>query len=175
MSSGKLSLAVLFLIVLFAASSVFGQQVKIGYVDTNRLKMEYKEYAQAKARFDEQLAEWQNYADSLQAEIVNMQEELNTQRMLLSEDKRRQKEQAILQKQMEYEQFAQKILGPEGEAAKREYELSKPLIDKINAAINLIALRDNYSLILDTAGGDILYAKDEMDVTNKVLETLREQ
>ena len=175
MSFGRLSHAVLFLIFLFAASSVFGQQVKIGYVDTNRLKMEYRQYADAKAKFDRQLAEWQNYADSLQAEIIALQEELNTQSMLLSDDKKRQKEQTILQKQMEYERFAQKILGPEGEAAKREYELSKPLIDKINAAINLIALRDNYTLILDTAGGDILYAKDEMDITSKVLEALREQ
>ncbi|MGB2698435.1 MAG: OmpH family outer membrane protein [Candidatus Zixiibacteriota bacterium] len=167
---------ILFLLsFMFMASSVFSQQIKIGYVDTNRLKMEYKEYADAKTKFDQQLALWQEQADSLQQEIINMQEELNTQRMLLSEDKRAEKEQKILAKQLEYEEFARKILGPEGEAARREFELSKPLIDKINAAINLIALRDSYTLILDTAGGDILYAKDEMDITNKVLQSLREQ
>lgn len=175
MSFRKLTFAPLFFSFLFMASGVLGQQIKIGYVDTNRLKMEYEDYAEAKAKFDRQLARWQDYADSVQQEIINLQEELNTQRMLLSEDKRREKEQTILQKQMEYEEFARKILGPEGEAARREYELSKPLIEKINAAINLIALRDNYTLILDTAGGDILYAKDEMDITNKVLQTLREK
>lgn len=175
MSLKRFPVIIIFLAFLFITSSVFSQQVKIGYVDTNRLKMEYKEYADAKAKFDLQLAEWQDYSDSLQQEIINMQEELNTQRMLLSEDKRREKEQKILEKQLEYEEFARKILGPEGEAAQREYELSKPLIDKINAAINLIALRDNYTLILDTAGGDILYAKDEMDITSKVLQALREQ
>jgi len=171
----KLSAALFFLVLLFVSSSVLSQQIKIGYVDTNRLKMEYKEYADAKAKFDRQMALWQEYVDSLQQEIINLQEDLNTQRMLLSEEKRREKEQAIMNKQMEYQEFAQKILGPEGEAAQREYELSKPLIDKINAAINLIALRDNYTLILDTAGGDILYAKDEMDITGKVLQALREQ
>lgn len=175
MSLRKLSFAPLIFVFLFMASGVLGQQIKIGYVDTNRLKMEYEDYAQAKAQFDRQLAQWQDYADSLQQEIINLQEELNTQRMLLSEEKRAQKEQAILQKQMEYEEFGRKILSPDGEAARREYELSKPLIEKINAAINLIALRDSYTLILDTAGGDILYAKDEMDITNKVLQALREQ
>jgi outer membrane protein len=175
MSVKRFSVMLFFLAFLLIASSVFSQQIKIGYVDTNRLKMEYKEYADAKAKFDKQLAIWQDYADSLQQEIINMQEELNTQRMLLSEDKRREREQKILDKQLEYEEFARKILGADGEAAQREYELSKPLIDKINAAINLIALRDNYTLILDTAGGDILYAKDEMDITNKVLQALREQ
>jgi len=175
MSFKKLSVALFFLVFLLAVSSVSSQQIKIGYVDTNRLKMEYKEYAEAKAKFDRQMAVWQEYVDSLQQEVIDLQEELNTQRMLLSEEKRREKEQAIMNKQIEYQEFAQKILGPEGEAARREFELSKPLIDKINAAINLIALRDNYTLILDTAGGDILYAKDEMDITNKVLESLREK
>ncbi len=175
MSVKRFSVMLFFLAFLLIASSVFSQQIKIGYVDTNRLKLEYKEYADAKAKFDQQLAIWQGYADSLQQEIINMQDELNTQRMLLSEDKRREREQKILEKQLEYEEFARKILGADGEAAQREYELSKPLIDKINAAINLIALRDSYTLILDTAGGDILYAKDEMDITNKVLQSLREQ
>jgi outer membrane protein len=175
MSLKKISVLFFLLVFLFITSSVFSQQVKIGYVDTNRLKMEYKEYADAKAKFDRQLAQWQGYADSLQQEIINMQEELRTQSGLLNEDARRQKEQKILEKQMEYQEFAQRILAPDGEAAKQEYELSKPLIDKINAAINLIALRDSYTLILDTAGGDILYAEDKMDITDKVLQALREK
>lgn len=175
MSYKKFSITLFLLFCLFLASGALSQQIKIGYVDTNRLKTEYKEYAEAKAKFDRQMAMWQEYVDSLQQEIINLQEELNTQRMLLSEEKRMEKEQAIMDKQMEYQEFAQNILGPEGEAARREFELSKPLIDKINAAINLIALRDNYTLILDTAGGDILYAKDEMDITQKVLESLREK
>lgn len=173
MSFKKLSLVFVLLVFLFGAPALSSQQIKIGYVDTNRLKMEYKEYADAKVKFDRQMATWQEYVDSLQQEIINLQEQLNAQRMLLSEEKRMEKERAIMDKQMEYQEFAQKILGPEGEAATREFELSKPLIDKINAAINLIALRDNYTLILDTAGGDILYAKDEMDITNMVLESLR--
>ncbi len=175
MSLRKRSVLFFFLVFVFLASGVFSQQLKIGYVDTNRLKMEYKEYSNAKVEFDQQLALWQEQADSLQQEIVILQDEFNTQRMLLSDEKRREKELAIQDVQMEYQEFAQQILGPEGEAARREYELSKPLIEKINAAINLIALKDDYSLILDTAGGDVLYAKDEMDITQKVLESLREK
>jgi len=175
MSFKKLFVVFVLLGFLFGASAVSSQQIKIGYVDTNRLKMEYKEYADAKVKFDRQMAVWQEYVDSLQQEIINLQEELRTQSGLLNEDAKRQKEQTLMDMQMEYQEFAQKILGPEGEAAQREFELSKPLVDKINAAINLIALRDNYTLILDTAGGDILYAKEEMDITNKVLESLREK
>ncbi len=165
--------AFVFALIFFGLSiSAFSQEVKIGYVDTQRLKMEYKEFADAQARFERQMTKWQAQADSLQSELLRLQEDLNKQRLLLSEEKKREKEQYIFEKQREYQEFANKISGPEGEAAKREFELSKPLIDKINAAIKLVALRENYTLILDTAGGDILYAQDEMDITNKILEEL---
>lgn len=167
--------AFVFALIFFGLSiSAFSQGVKIGYVDTQRLRMEYKEFADAQAKFERQMVKWQAQADSMQAELLRLQEDLNKQRLLLSEEKKREKEQYILEKQREYQEFATKILGPEGEAAKREFELSKPLIEKINAAIKLVALRENYTLILDTAGGDILYAKDEMDITDKILEELNQ-
>lgn len=167
--------AFVFALIFFGLSiSAFSQDVKIGYVDTQRLKLEYKEFADAQAKFERQMVKWQAQADSMQAELLRLQEDLNKQRLLLSEEKKREKEQYILEKQREYQEFATKILGQEGEAAKREYELSKPLIEKINAAIKLVALRENYTLILDTAGGDILYAKDEMDITVKILEELNQ-
>ena len=50
--------------------------------------------------------------------------------------------------------------------------LSQNLIDKINAVIQLVAIRDGYSLILDTSGGDVLYAKEEMDLTSEILAQL---
>ena len=160
------------LIILGLFVPAFSQNVKIGYVDTERLKIEYKEFAQAQTKFERQMAKWQAQADSMQAELLRLQEELNTKSGLLTDEKKREKEQYLLKKQGEYQEFANQILGPEGEAAKREYELSKPLIDKINAAIKLVALRENFTLILDTAGGNILYADEGMDITIKILEEL---
>jgi outer membrane protein len=141
-------------------------------VDTARLKEEYKEYATVKAKFEKQLARWQAKADSLQNELLQLQDDLNKKKGLLREDERLRREDEILAKQSEYQEFAQKILGPEGEAAKREFELSKPLIDKINTAIKLVALREGYTYILDTAVGAVLYAPDELDLTDLVLAEL---
>ena len=146
--------------------------IKIGYVDTARLKEEYKEYANAKARFEKQLARWQARADSLQNELVLLQDELNKKRALLREEERIRREEEILTRQKEYQEFAQKILGPEGEAAKREFELSKPLFDKINTAIKMVALREGYTFILDYSVGAVLYAPEEWDVTELVLVEL---
>jgi len=179
-SFSKISTLVLFSFLVFCSVS-WSQQIdstkslgpiKIGYVDTARLKEEYKEYATVKAKFEKQLARWQAKADSLQNELLQLQDDLNKKKGLLREDERLRREDEILAKQSEYQEFAQKILGPEGEAAKREFELSKPLIDKINTAIKLVALREGYTYILDTAVGAVLYAPDELDLTDLVLAEL---
>jgi outer membrane protein len=154
------------------SKALLAQQPKIGYVDVERLKTEYKEFQDAQEKFNRQLSIWQSQADTMQKEVAALQNELERQGSLLTEAKRKEKQQLIIAKQKEYQDFASKILGPEGEAARRERELSKPLIDKINAVIQLVAIRDGYALILDSSGGNVLYAKEEMDLTAVILEEL---
>jgi outer membrane protein len=162
-----------FLLVMVPLSKgLLAQQPKIGYVDVERLKTEYKEFQDAQERFNRQLSMWQSQADTMQKEITALQDELERQGSLLTEAKRKEKQQMIINKQKQYQDFASKILGPEGEAAKRERELSKPLIDKINAVIQLVAIRDGFALILDSSGGNVLYAKEDMDLTAVILEEL---
>ncbi|MDH4221915.1 MAG: OmpH family outer membrane protein [candidate division Zixibacteria bacterium] len=165
-------LGFLLLGMVFSARAIPAQQLKIGYVDVERLKNEFKDFKDAQEKFNRQLTKWQSHADTLLNQIKVLQEDLDRQSSLLTEAKRQEKQQLIILKQKEYQEFATNILGPEGEAARRERELSKPLIDKINAVIQLVAIRDGYSLILDTSGGDVLYAKEEMDITNEILAQL---
>ncbi len=162
----------LLLVSVPLSKALLAQQPKIGYVDVERLKVEYKEFQDAQERFNRQLAIWQSQADTMQKEVAVLQDELERQGSLLTEAKRKEKQQQIIAKQKQYQEFATKILGPEGEAARRERELSKPLIDKINAVIQLVAIRDGYSLILDSSGGNVLYAKEDMDLTAVILEEL---
>jgi len=162
----------LLLVTVPLSKGLLAQQPKIGYVDVERLKVEYKEFQDAQERFNRQLAIWQSQADTMQKEVAILQDELERQGSLLTEAKRNEKQQQIIAKQKQYQEFATKILGPEGEAARRERELSKPLIDKINAVIQLVAIRDGYALILDSSGGNVLYAKEDMDLTAVILEEL---
>ena len=90
MSFKKLSLVFVLLAFLFGAPALSSQQIKIGYVDTDRLQMEYKEWTDVKAKLDQQQALWREYVDSLQQEIINLQDELRTQTGLLNVDARRQ-------------------------------------------------------------------------------------
>ncbi|MFQ6032224.1 MAG: OmpH family outer membrane protein [Candidatus Zixiibacteriota bacterium] len=153
-------------------SPSFAQQLKIAYVDVQRLKAEYKEYVQAQDEFNKLMTAWQAKADSMQQEMQELADRLEKQNLLLSEQAKNEIREQLLVKQNEYQVFVNQVMGPDGEAAQKEYELSKPLIDKINTVIRLIALKENYAYVLDSTAGSVLYAKDELDITNKVLAEL---
>ena len=148
------------------------QELKIGYVDVQRLKAEYKEYVQAQEKFNKLMVVWQAKADSLQNEMNELQKKVQNPPVTMRQEAIDQLREKLLVKQKEYQDFANQVMGQDGETAKKEYELSKPLMDKINAVIRLIALKENYAYVLDSTAGTVLFAKDELDITNKVLSEL---
>jgi len=153
-------------------SSSLAQQIKIGYVDVVRLKKEYKEFVETEAKFEKEMAVWQAKADSMQNEMQELAERLEKQNLMLTEQAKNEIREKLLAKQNEYQMFVNEVMGPDGEAAKKEYELSKPLIEKIETVIKLIALKGNYTYILDSTAGSVLYADEKYDLTDKVIAEL---
>ncbi|UCG94617.1 MAG: OmpH family outer membrane protein [Candidatus Aerophobus sp.] len=159
-------------IVLFIPSAVFSQEGKIGYIDSMKLRTDYKEFADAQAKFDQEVAKWQSEADSLKQELDSLEAEFNKQSLLLSEEKKEEKEKFIQQKKKGYTNYINKIFGPNGDMEKLNAELTKPILEKINIALEKIALENNYIMIFDAVNGNIAWAKKGLDLTERVLEEL---
>ncbi len=153
-------------------SSSLAQQLKVGYVDVLRLKKEYKEFQEAEAKFEKEMAVWQAKADSMQSEMNDLLKKVQNPPITMREEAISKLREELLVKQNEYQIFVDEVMGPDGEAAKKEYELSKPLIEKINTVIKLIALKGNYTYVLDSTAGSVLYADEKYDLTDKVLAEL---
>ncbi|HCA42480.1 MAG TPA: hypothetical protein DEP28_04425 [Bacteroidetes bacterium] len=66
-----------------------------------------------------------------------------------------------------YDQYVQNAV------YERRQELSKPLYEKINKAIEDLAKEMKYSYIFDKAAGNPLYGDKEFDVTFKVMDKLK--
>jgi len=153
-------------------AAVRAQQPKIGYVDVVRLKQEYKEFRDAEAQFEKYMAVQQAKADSMQQEMQQMVDRLEKQDMMLTEQAKNELRERLVVKQNEYQMFANQVMGADGEAAQREFELSKPIIEKINTVIKLIALKGDYAFILDSTAGTVLYGNEKYDITQQVLAEL---
>ena len=76
-------------------------------------------------------------------------------------------------KKQELDAFTSRIFGPGGEAERKNDALVKPLLEKINSAIEKVATEGNYDFIFNSAG--LAYAKKDYDITDKVLKALEEE
>ena len=59
-------------------------------------------------------------------------------------------------------------------AAKRNKELTQPIVDKINTILEDLAKDQGYLMIFDVANADIVYADKKLDLTETVLAKLAE-
>ena len=100
-----------------------------------------------------------------------MEEEYQQRAMLYSPEKKKEKQEEILTKRQEAVKFYQDIFGPQGKAEQRKMELLSPIYDKVTRAIEILGERDEYTMILNAQG--LLYAKEELDLTEEVLKILK--
>jgi len=93
--------------------------------------------------------------------------------VLLSQDMKAKREEAIINKEREVKELQNKYFGVEGELFRKREELVKPIQDEILKAIKTIAAEGSYAVIFDTAaGGNVLFANPKYDISDQVLEKL---
>ena len=159
--------------LLFCVNEGSSQEGKIGYVDSMRLRAEYKEFADAQAKFDQDVKTWQDEIAEVELVTDSLQDDLDKTSLMLSETKKKEKEDNLEAKKKEYESLTNEIFGPGGRAEKRNAELTKPILDKITQVLDKIATEENYIMIFDSVNGNIAYAKKSLDLTDQVLEELK--
>ena len=173
--SGFMSLLGAGIFLLTVISSGEAADLKIGYIDSQRIFRAYKGTADAQAKLDTEVSEWEKKAENMRTEIEDLQKELEAQSLLLSEEKKKQKEQTLQAKYAEYQQFVTSIWGAQGEAIKRNEELTQPIIEKIDVILKRIAEKENYTFIFDAVGGALVYAKPTFDLTDQVIDELNKE
>jgi outer membrane protein len=156
-------------ILLWPAQSV---GLKVGYIDSRRVLLEYPEAVEAQGKFDTELQVWQEEAEAKRQEIEELERELEAQKLLLSDETRGEKESEIEQKKLEMTRFFDEIWGEEGKAARRNLELTKGIVEKVNEVLEEIGEEEGYDLIMDAAAGGIVFASEGLDLTGRVLEEL---
>ncbi len=159
-------------LLMSTAPSIWAQVGKFGYVDSQRILSEFKELAKAQEDFNTQYKAWDDEAKNMQKQIDDLQSEYDKQKLILSPDKKKEREAAIAAKKQLLDSYTRDTFGPGGVADKKNAELVKPLMEKINAAIERVATEGNYDFVFNSDG--LVYAKKDYDITDKVLKILEE-
>lgn len=163
------------MILAGGAVSALAQEVKIGYIDSIKIFAENKETQEAERVYRQDVQQWEAQKQRMEQELARMGEELTAQSPMLSEEKKAERRLEIQRKMDEYKRFMEETFGDNGLAAKRNKELTQPIVDKINRIIEAIAIEQKYSMVFDVANANIVYADKKLDLTEIVLQRLSQR
>ncbi len=161
---------ILLTLTLFAGVS---SAQRFAYVDTRYVLDNIPEYESAQKQLDIIAQEWQDEIEAMYAEIEKLYKEYEVEKVLLSDELKRKREEEILEKEREVKELQKKHFGKEGDLFQKRQELIKPIQDEVFNAIKEIGEKGNYAVIFDVASGmGILYNDPKYDKSDEVLEKL---
>jgi len=157
-----------------AVNTSDAQGLKIGFVKDDVIKQRYQAWTRAQEQWDLDTKAWEDEALTKQTELEELQQEFDRQKLILSEEKRKEREAAIAAKQDALDAFTRQIFGPSGTAERKHDQLIRPLLENVTKAIEAVAIQENYDVVFTLQSG-LGYIKLDYDITEKVLKYLDEQ
>ena len=156
----------LFIALVFPAL-LFGQTVAV--FDSDLVFESLGEVADARELLETEMDEWELHVDSLQEEIDILEEDLS-RTIMMSPERRQEKELLLAEKKEQIESYLSSVFGPGGLMERRNEELVNPIIATINEAVMNIASEEDIQLVLDASAGQVVFADASVDITDKVID-----
>ena len=160
--------------VLWAGSAL--AELKIGFIDSEVLKEQLPEFREAQRQLNQLEQEFRREAQDREVRLMKMQEDFRKQELLMSETRKAQLQSEFEGRVRELQEYTQQKFGPEGELMRKNVELSEPIFEKINNALQALAQEDGYDFIFDASspGTGLVFAREKYDITEKLLKQLQE-
>ena len=146
--------------------------IKIGYVDSNEIMTKFEEVRDVQIQLEKEQRKMQTEFESLVSSLDSLKRDYERQRLLMSESRRVEKENEILSMEQSIQQYQLDKFGQEGEIYRKQNELLKPVLAKIDQAIQKVGNERGYDFILDAMSGALLFALDAHNLTVDVMDEL---
>jgi len=154
--------------------SVSNAQSKIGYVDSDTIMDNLPDMEEARQKLDALIQEWQTELKKMEADLKAKQDDFEKRKLIMTGQTSSEALAEITKIEKEISDYRDKKFGANGELFQKQNELMKPLQNKIFTTIQEIALEEDLDFVFDRSGDILfLYAKDQYDLTTKVLERLK--
>merc|ERR1711939_450865 len=155
------------ILVMLGAESKAQRSIRIGYVDMNYILENVPEYQEAQTQLDKRVAEWKSEIEKRNNEVEQMKQALENERVLLTQELIKEREDEIRFMQNEILEYQQKRFGPEG-------DLIEPIQDQVFNAVQEIGNARQYDFVLDKSSDLVmLYADKRHDVSDQVLLSIK--
>lgn len=147
---------------------------KFALVDMSYIMGNIPAYERANEQLNQVSKKWQSEVEAIDNEAKTLYKNYQNEVMFLSESQKKEREQAIVNKEKEASELKKKYFGPQGELYKKRVALVEPIQDEVYNAIKGIAQSKGFQLVLDRASetSGIIFASPAIDISNEVLAKL---
>jgi outer membrane protein len=164
-------ISVLLILMLSIASISIAQ--KFAYVDSEYILSRIPTYKSAQEQLDKIASGYQSEIEEKYKEIDKMFQDFQAEKVLLTEEMKRKREDAIIDREKAVKALQMKYFGQDGILFKKREELVKPIQDQVYNAVKEIATEGGYAIIFDSAtSANMLYTNPRYDKSDEVLQKL---
>lgn len=144
---------------------------KLGYVDLRVALNESEQGKKAKAELESLIKTKQSAIDEKGKGIEKLKADIEKQASVLSPDARRAKEEEAERLVRDYQRFVQ---DSQNELKKKESEATASILKEIREIVERVGKEEGYSMILENVEGIILFARKELDMTDRFIKLYNE-
>ena len=167
------SMKKLIFLLMLCGCALSASAQKFALVDMEYILQNIPAYERANEQLNQTSRAWQAEVEALNNKAQQLYKNYQNEVVFLSEAQKKEREQAIVEKEKEAAELKKKYFGPEGELYKKRASLIEPIQDEIYNAVKAIAKQKSYQLVLDRAADNgIIFASPTIDISNEVLSKL---
>ena len=173
----NLHIIITFSITLLMSFQINAQRgTRVGYIDMNVILESIDEYQEAGVLLDKNISAWKKEIELKKIQLKQYQNQLNTERILLTPE-------LIDDRELEIKDFASEIIslqekrfGPKGDMIVQRSKLIQPVQDQVMSVVKLVAEEKKYDFIFDRSSDIImLYSAKNYDISDLVIKRINRQ
>lgn len=156
-----------------AVMAITANAQKYALIDMEYILKNVPAYERANEQLNQVSKKWQAEVEALNIEASTMYKNYLNEVVFLSQEQKKAKQEAIMNKEKEASELKKKYFGPEGELFKKREALMGPIQEEIYNAVKEVSDLRGYSLVLDRASNSgIIFGSPKIDISNEVLKKL---
>lgn len=156
-----------------AVMAITANAQKYALIDMEYILKNVAAYERANEQLNQVSKKWQAEVEALNIEASTMYKNYQNEVVFLSQEQKKAKQEAIMNKEKEASELKKKYFGPEGELFKKREALMGPIQEEIYNAVKEVSDLRGYSLVLDRASNSgIIFGSPKIDISNEVLKKL---
>lgn len=146
---------------------------KYALIDMEYILGNIPAYERANEQLNQVSKKWQAEVEAVDNAAKTLYKNYQNELVFLSEQQKKEREEAIIAKEREASELRKKYFGPEGELYKKRISLIEPIQEEIYNAVKAIAQQKGFQLVIDRASNSgIIFASPSIDISADVLTKL---